>query len=256
MDSTRNQNNWNKQDIVASYARAEALQPAEENIVRILKDQWPQMSMLDIGVGGGRTSFNFIPLVQSYVGIDYAPNMVEACRKRFNQKWPQIKFHVGDVRSMTMFDQASFDFVLFSFNGISYIDHEGRLKALREIRRVLRPGGKFCFSAHNYFSMRRFLKVPRCFHPIHLLGYIKRSRQVQEELNRNNSDGYAVISDGAEVFRVQTYYVKPSAQIAQLRAAGFDRIRAFKETTGEEISDINGLDSLATERWIYFLCFS
>lgn len=252
--NTNNQINWNKPDIVASYARAEVLQPAEEKILDQIKDQLSSYAMLDIGIGGGRTSVHFAPRVKTYTGIDYAPNMVDACIKRFSKQWPRAEFHVCDVRSMKMFENGLFDFVLFSFNGISYIDHLGRIKALSEIRRVLKSGGIFSFSSHNYFSMQRFVKVPRCFHPIHLYRYIQRSRQAQALLSQKNGDGYAIIRDGAEGFRIETYYIKPSVQLDQLKAAGFGTIRAFQESDGQEIADLDRLNSLSKERWIYYVC--
>ena len=50
---------------------------------------------------------------------------------------------------MKLFKDNSFDFVLFSYNGVDYVDHADGLAILREIRRLIRPGGYFCFSTHN-----------------------------------------------------------------------------------------------------------
>ncbi len=43
----------------------------------------------------------------------------------------------------------SFDFVLFSFNGMDSFSHKDRIAALGEIRRVLRNDGIFYFLSHN-----------------------------------------------------------------------------------------------------------
>ena len=43
----------------------------------------------------------------------------------------------------------SYDFVLFSYNGIDHLELPERERALIEMKRVLRPGGLMAFSSHN-----------------------------------------------------------------------------------------------------------
>ena len=51
---------------------------------------------------------------------------------------------------MSAFDDASFDAIVFSFNGLdSVIPKEKRSRCLRECWRVLRPAGVLVFSSHN-----------------------------------------------------------------------------------------------------------
>lgn len=61
-------------------------------------------------------------------------------------------FVICEGRDLSQFRTASFDLILFSFNGIDYLSHAGRLKALTEIRRVLAIGGVFVFSSDNHRS--------------------------------------------------------------------------------------------------------
>ena len=101
--------------VVRRYSDANELFGAERAILDIVRDDLPQWRMLDLGVGVGRTTLHFAPLVREYVGADLSPAMIEACRARFSgQSWPHVGFRICDARSMPEFEDGSFDFVLFS----------------------------------------------------------------------------------------------------------------------------------------------
>jgi SAM-dependent methyltransferase len=151
MDDTRgdskndpNLNTYNSAEVAAHYAALDYLTPCE----RLLFETYlkPGMEILDLGVGGGRTAGYLSSIASRYVGVDYASEMIEACRKRF----PHLRFEVGDAADLSRFDEASFDAVAMAFNGIDYLfPNESRLRMLRETRRVLKPAGIFIFSSHN-----------------------------------------------------------------------------------------------------------
>ena len=244
---------YENKDVVATYRLAHDLQEAEKAILHVLKDQLQDFSMLDIGVGAGRTTVHFLPLVKKYVGIDYSVNMIKACQERFGNSALQRSFQVCDVRFMSLFEDHSFDFVLFSFNGVDYMDHVGRIKAFEEIRRVGRPRGTFCFSTHNFYYLENMLKVGFCKNPINFFRLIKRQIHVKAVLN-NAETTHVILNDGGEDFRVQTYYIKPSAQMSILNGVGFRDIRVFCETNGNEIKNTSTLDQLKENRWFYYLC--
>ena len=130
--------------VVASYAKREKLAPCEE----VLFQRWirPGATVLDLGVGGGRTVGPLSKIASCYIGLDYSEGMVEVCRARY----PQLEFHHGDATDLSRFEDKHFDAVVFSANGVDYIrTDEGRAKCLREIARVLKPGGVFVVSSHN-----------------------------------------------------------------------------------------------------------
>jgi ubiquinone/menaquinone biosynthesis C-methylase UbiE len=145
---TDNQITYATQGIVQYYTQLKALQPAEQVVFDRLRSQLPNFKMLDIGVGAGRTTQHFQPQVSEYVGIDDSVEMIQACRQRFPQVSPTA-FQVCNARDMACFEDDTFDFILFSFNGIDYVSHDDRLRILKEIHRIGKPGAIFCFSSHN-----------------------------------------------------------------------------------------------------------
>jgi SAM-dependent methyltransferase len=102
-------------------------------------------SILDIGVGGGRTVSLMTLLSDDYRGIDYSPTMVDQCHQAF----PDRNIEVGDARDLSRFKDSSFALVLFSFNGLDSVSHDDRQIVLREIHRVLEPDGYFVYSTFN-----------------------------------------------------------------------------------------------------------
>jgi SAM-dependent methyltransferase len=102
-------------------------------------------SILDIGVGAGRTVSLFTLLSSDYRAIDYSPTLVEACRSSF----PNRDIQVGDARDLSRFDDGTFALVVFSFNGLDSVSHDDRQIVLREMHRVLTPGGYLVYSTLN-----------------------------------------------------------------------------------------------------------
>jgi SAM-dependent methyltransferase len=135
---------YNAPAVADYYAALNYLTPCE----RLLFDAYlrPGMAILDLGVGGGRTTAYLSSIAARYVGVDYAPEMVAVCRKKF----PQLEFETESASDLSRFATSSFDAVVMAFNAIDYvIPDETRFRALREIRRVLKPEGTLVFSSHN-----------------------------------------------------------------------------------------------------------
>lgn len=107
-------------------------------------------SVLDLGCGTGRTTgvldrMGFDVVGVDVVGVDVSEQMI----RRVRTLHPDLEFETGDARDLQFADE-SFDYVLFSFNGLGHVQPEGdRYVALPEIWRALQPGGTFVFSSHN-----------------------------------------------------------------------------------------------------------
>lgn len=106
--------------------------------------------ILDIGCGTGRTTFGLYELGYKHlVGLDLSPHMTNEALRIRDQFGMNIDFIQGDATELS-YDDGSFDHALFSFNGLMQIPKkENRLKALKEIKRVLKTNGHFIFTTHD-----------------------------------------------------------------------------------------------------------
>ncbi len=250
-----NKTTFESSGVVKFYARSRELQKPEKTILELLRPRLAGARLLDIGIGGGRTTEHVAPLVRDYVGVDYAESMVAECRARFAGKPWHGALAVADVRAMTAYGDASFDVVIFSYNGIDYIDHDGRIAALAEIHRVARPGAPFVFSSHNTRNLRSLFAYPKTMNPVRaaeaLVKYV-RLRTNNEPLADLVARPHAVVNDGSYAFRSATYYIRADEQARQLEAAGFVGVRTFALSTGEELRG----DAIAAceDPWLYYSC--
>lgn len=143
-EETLNLQTYRMPEVASHYAALKYLTPCEQLLFGTYIK--PGMAVLDLGVGGGRTTSYLSRVASRYVGVDYSETMIHACKKRF----PRLDFVLADASDLSAFEDSSFDAVVFSFNGLdSVVPDEKRLQCLRECRRVLRPAGVFVFSSHN-----------------------------------------------------------------------------------------------------------
>jgi SAM-dependent methyltransferase len=91
--------------------------------------------LLEIGAGTGHDGAFFAQQGLNVVCVDLSPEMVRLCHKK------GLEAHVMDVIELR-FPADSFDAV-YSFNGLLHLPKAELPVALREVRRVLRPGGSF-----------------------------------------------------------------------------------------------------------------
>lgn len=223
---------YSREDIVRDYAARDHLMPAE---FAALGQTWHQLQgdVLDIGVGGGRTTGYLRGVARSYRAIDISEEMTRVCRTRH----PGAEVSVGDARTLTGHTDAAYDLVLFSFNGIDYINHVERSQVLAAVYRVLRPGGAFVYSSHNLGVLQGRLppvapvRLAPTFDPlrmavrsVRLLAALLRRRSNRRRLGKQQymADGHALVNDESYDHSLLTVYVDPRHELAALAAAGFD----------------------------------
>lgn len=124
--------------------------------IKILKEDRPK-EILDVATGTGDFAFEAMKLnPDKIVGIDISDGMLEIGRKKINKRGMSDKMTFLNADSENLpFEDESFDAVTVSFGVRNFQD---LLAGLKEIQRVLRPGGKAIileFSKPKYFPLKQ-----------------------------------------------------------------------------------------------------
>ena len=101
-------------------------------------------NILEIGVGNGKTLKSIIELKPAKVtAIDLSEEAVKNAKKKFSIENESIKIRVADVTRLP-FKKGEFDIVVCYYILNNLIENE-RKKAVKEMHRVIKPGGKVIF---------------------------------------------------------------------------------------------------------------
>lgn len=128
-------------------------------------------SVLDVGCGNGRL-LDVLPVGVHYIGCDTSVAMIEIAGKRHVVSLPNARFAMCDVLALP-FPDASFDHV-FALAVLHHIPSDGlRQQAVRELARVIKPGGRITITVWNLRSLywlRRY-RLWRLLFGAHPKGY-------------------------------------------------------------------------------------
>jgi SAM-dependent methyltransferase len=252
-----NRPGWRSPESLKEFANTQAwLDAGERAAVFFAASEARGQPVLDIGIGGGRTTGLLRLISQDYVGVDYTPEMVELCRAAF----PSADIRLGDARDLTGLPSDHFALVTFSFNGIDSVDRDGRVRALAEMCRVTRPGGLVVFSTLNKDGPSSRLRpwhivaIRTGPHPLALallslpirIGRHVRSIRNWRRLRRDSEDhgGWAIAPIPAFGFSMLVHYTTLSQAIDDAAAAGLVLETAIAHdatalTSASDTSDIH-----------------
>lgn len=202
-----------------------------------------QGSVLDIGVGAGRTTPYLARQFESYLGIDYSAPLIAAAKRLF----PHQTFLVMDVRQLSI--PSRFDCVVFSYNGLDYICQEERQDVLRRIGLLLHPGGIFIYSTHNVDYKRVPVWLSTFFVHELVCGrqtarlVVRRAKRFR--LQKRFAD-YAYVNDPGFGFSLLTRYASVPTERDALATLGFCPLATIGQNKADATFD-------SDDSWVYLV---
>ncbi len=107
------------------------------------------MNVLDVGCGNGRFYTEAKIRGLKYEGVDFSPSLINLAR----EKHPDGNFKIAEARSLP-YENGIFDAVV-SFAVIHHLPGNTQAEALREIKRVLKPGGIIIASVWDLWATKK-----------------------------------------------------------------------------------------------------
>jgi ubiquinone/menaquinone biosynthesis C-methylase UbiE len=131
---------------------------------RLRKRLWAQAigtDILEVGVGTGK-NFAFYPVDTRITGIDFSSRMLAQAKRKRDRKQLAVDLTLMDAESICYADN-SFDTIVASFVFCS-VPHPR--KALKEIYRVLKPGGQLLLLEHVLSSNKVMATLMNFVNPL------------------------------------------------------------------------------------------
>lgn len=126
--------------IVNLAMRNRHLRPYRERIISAAEGR-----VLEVGIGSGLNLPFYRPSVSEILGLDPSPRLMTMARQRASGASPPVTFIEGSAEAIPM-DDASIDTVVMAWTLCSIPE---AVRALGEMRRVLKPGGQLLFVEHG-----------------------------------------------------------------------------------------------------------
>ncbi|MEI6596849.1 MAG: class I SAM-dependent methyltransferase [bacterium] len=134
--------------------------------------------ILDAGCGNGRLVEAFRNKKINYLGVDSSEKLIESARKNYvreiasspstasrNDKWA-----VADILELDKLSEKDFDYI-FCIAVLHHLPGEDlRLKALKQMKNKLKPGGKIIITVWNLWNQEKFIKLIFKYGLFRLLG--------------------------------------------------------------------------------------
>jgi len=108
--------------------------------------------LIDLGCGTGRLLVPFAARGYWVVGVDLSAGMLRVVADKARAANVCVNCIRGNIVELECLAEQSFDYAACLFSTLGMISGSfTRLRALREVYRLLRPSGKFVLHVHNYW---------------------------------------------------------------------------------------------------------
>ena len=174
-------------------------------------------SVLELAAGTGivtRCLRDALPATSTLMATDLNPPMLAVARQKFLDA-EKVGFEPADATDLPFGDRC-FEAVACQFGVMFFPDKE---RSYREVRRVLQPGGHYCFSVWDSWEHNRFAQL---------------AHETVAGFFADNPPGF---------YRVPFGYADPATITAALSASGFSSVRA---ETVDVVSRISSIRNFAT----------
>jgi len=143
---------------VAPHIERELTERSDRSFWTRVGEEHSAARVLEVGCGTGRVTGFLAPRVRRLVAVDLSPDMLRRARRRFSPEGP-VDLVRADVLRLPL--GGPFDLALAANGVFSHLlrDRE-RLRALRQLRELLRPGGSLLLDAFWLSRARRSRCAP------------------------------------------------------------------------------------------------
>jgi ubiquinone/menaquinone biosynthesis C-methylase UbiE len=141
--------------------------------------------VLEIAVGTGRNLAHYAEDV-TLTGIELSPEMLAIAQGRREELGREADLRLGDAEALE-FPDDSFDTVVCTLSLCTIPDDA---KAVSEVRRVLRPGGRFLLLEHVGSPVRPVRAIQRLIEPLAIR--FAADHQTREPLQHLQGEGFVI----------------------------------------------------------------
>ena len=191
--------------------------------------------VLELGCGVGRIGRELAPHVGFWHGVDISSNMVGVARERLKE-FANCAADALERTSLSRFADASFD-KAYCVAVFIHMDKEDFFLYLRELARVVKPGGRIYFD---------------CWNLAHPIGWKRFAYEVAQHLNAD---------PGKRKDVARNQFCTPQEISLYLKHAGFDEILILDDSPqiqaiaarpgGEDVRDVAARLALSQGRIVY-----
>lgn len=216
--------------------------PAEKSVLKkYLTDT--DKKVVEAGAGGGRLTFYIEEFgFKDVTGFDIVEEMMDYAQKEAVRRASNIRFIAADASDLKMFEDETFDYLVYAQQVLCFVPKELFQKSLEEAYRIASPGSLTIFTFLDFDSKSYNPLLSICANFLRKLRGEEVSKYHLPWLKLNNTQfNWKLLNKD----QPSIYWVKKADIIHQLTAIGYTIIEANK---GSEIVE-NGSKGV-----LYVIC--